>query len=237
MLCVGVISSTSLFQTPSVSAPSLNIKNGAQLRAVAHLSESLHVILLHIPGLIGLIRDRYCCFSFIGLFAATRERRVTLSCSTIYVIRDTALMSLTLLVSFTVCCARWSNYQATRRHMNPPPLCLHRPTLVLGWCLVNDQIRGLWMFLAPVWKNKFFVFEKYDSFHKYLLLIIVRKARWTGTQGRDRSTRWARGKRASRKTRTNGLPRGAGSAWNCRKDRCSCECFYKSVKKNIFNIF
>lgn len=155
MLCVGVFSSTSLFLTPSVSAPSLNIKNGAELRAVAHLSESLHMILLHIPGLIGLIRDRYCCFSFIGLFAApaTRERRVALSRSAIYVIRDTVLMSLALVVSFTVCCARRSNYKATRRHMNPPPRCLSRLSLLLGWCLVNDQIRGLWMFLAPVWKK------------------------------------------------------------------------------------
>lgn len=113
------------------------------------------MILPHIPGLIGLIRDRYCCFSFIGLFTtiATRERRVTLSCSTIYVIRDTALMSLTFLVSFTVCCARWSNYQATRRHINPPTRHLNRPSLLLGWYLVNDQIRGLWMFLSPVRKK------------------------------------------------------------------------------------
>lgn len=113
------------------------------------------MILFHIPGLIGLIRDRYCCFSFIGLFAAiaTRERRVTLSCSTIYVIRGTVLMSLTLTGSFTVCCARRSNYQATRCHMNPPTRCLHRPSLLLGWCLVNDQISGLWMFLAPLWEK------------------------------------------------------------------------------------
>lgn len=124
------------------------------------------MILLHIPGLIGLIRDRYCCFRFIGLFAAiaTRERRATLSCSTIYVIRDTVLMSLTLVVSFTVCCARWSNYQATRRHMNPPPHCLNRPSLLLGWCLVNDQIQRLMdVFSASLEEIDSFIFAKYDE--------------------------------------------------------------------------
>lgn len=184
MMRVGVISSTSCSCLPLSVLPLWTLRAGVLLWAVAHLSESLHMIQPHIPGLIGLIRDRYCCFSFIGLFAAiaTRERRVTLSCSTIYVTRDMLMMRLTLLVSFTVCCARRSNYQATSCHTNPPPHCLNRPSLLLGWCLVNDQITCLWMFLAPVQKLIFLIFaEQNKLFNGQFLLITGRKTGWTGT--------------------------------------------------------
>lgn len=111
------------------------------------------MILPHIPGLIGLISN--CCFSLICLFIAmaTRERWVT------FKQLETILMSLALLVSFTVCCAQWSNYHAKGCHMNSPLYCLGRTRLLLGWCLVSNQIRCLWVFLAQFGINRFFYFS------------------------------------------------------------------------------
>lgn len=56
-----------------------------------------------------------------------------------------------------------------------------------------------------------------------MLWIIGREAGWTGTKGGARSTGRAWPKRTCWKTRINGFPGGAGSAWNCRKDRSTGE--------------
>lgn len=63
---------------------------------------------------------------------------------------------------------------------------------------------------------------------------VAREAWGSGAKRCDGPTRWTRTKRGSRETGTNGLPRGTGSARNCRKDRCTCEYFFYWISTELY---